>query len=50
VWAFYAEAVRLLLDQAHPGLRCAAAQVGQGSDVIGLGTERSVDREWGPPP
>lgn len=46
--AFYAEAVRPLLDQAFPGLRYAAARIGPGSDVLGFDTPRSVDHDWGP--
>jgi hypothetical protein len=46
--AFYAEAVRPLLDEAFPGLRYAAARVGPGSDAAGFDSERSVDHDWGP--
>ncbi|MGI5239533.1 DUF4037 domain-containing protein [Dactylosporangium sp. CA-139066] len=46
--AFYAEAVRPLLDGAFPGLRHAAARVGPGSEVLGFDGERSVDHDWGP--
>ncbi|GIE32779.1 hypothetical protein Ait01nite_058240 [Actinoplanes italicus] len=45
---FYAEAVRPLLDDAYPGLVHAAARVGQGSEVLGFDTPRSVDHDWGP--
>ncbi|MFC1435049.1 DUF4037 domain-containing protein [Streptacidiphilus sp. N1-3] len=45
---FYAEAVRPLLDAAHPGLPHAAARIGGGSEVLGFDTERSPDHEWGP--
>ncbi|MEV4753768.1 DUF4037 domain-containing protein [Micromonospora sp. NPDC049559] len=46
--AFFAEAVRPLLDEAYPDLRYAAARLGPGSDVLGFDTERSVDHDWGP--
>ncbi len=45
---FYAEVVRPLLGQAFPGLRCAAALIGAGSEVLGFDTERSTDHDWGP--
>ena len=45
---FYTEAVRPILDEAHPGLPHAAARIGGGSEVLGLDTERSPDHEWGP--
>ncbi|GHJ40411.1 DUF4037 domain-containing protein [Streptomyces sp. TS71-3] len=46
--AFYAEAVRPLLDEAVPGLVHSAARLGTGSDVLGFDTERSADHDWGP--
>lgn len=46
--AFYAEAVRPLLDQEFPALRYAAALLGPGSEVLGFDTERSTDHDWGP--
>ena len=46
--AFYAEAVRPLLERAFPRLSYAAARLGQGSEVLGFDSERSVDHDWGP--
>jgi hypothetical protein len=46
--AFYAEAVRPLLDEEYPGLPHAAARVGPGSEVLGFDTPRSADHDWGP--
>jgi len=43
----YEEAVRPILDEAFPGLRYAAARVGEGSEVLGFDSERSADHEWG---
>ena len=45
---FYAEVVRPLLDEAFPGLRYAAAHLGNGSDVLGYDTAMSRDHDWGP--
>ena len=45
--AFYREAVRPLLDAAHPGLRHSAALLGTGSEVLGFDTVRSTDHAWG---
>jgi len=46
--AFYEQAVRPLIERAHPGLRYAAALLGPGSDVSGFDTARSTDHDWGP--
>ena len=45
---FHAEVVRPLLERAFPGLRYAAAHVGNGSDVLGYDTAMSRDHDWGP--
>jgi hypothetical protein len=45
---FYAAKVRPLLEGQFPGLRYAAALIGQGSEVAGFDTERSTDHDWGP--
>jgi hypothetical protein len=44
----YDEAVRPILNDAFPGLRYAAARVGEGSEVLGFDSLRSADHEWGP--
>ncbi len=46
--AFFREAVAPILDAAFPGLIYAAAQIGNGSDVLGYDTARSTDHGWGP--
>ncbi|MBO0870423.1 MAG: DUF4037 domain-containing protein [Micromonosporaceae bacterium] len=46
--AFYSEAVQPLLAKEFAGVRYAAARVGQGSEVLGFDTPRSVDHGWGP--
>ena len=46
--AFYENAVRPLLEHAHPGLVHSAALIGTGSEVVGFDTERSTDHGWGP--
>ena len=45
---FYAAEVRPLLEDQFPGLRYAAALIGQGSEVASFDTERSTDHDWGP--
>ncbi|MFF5549396.1 DUF4037 domain-containing protein [Streptomyces olivaceoviridis] len=44
----YVEAVEPILRDAFPGLRYAAARIGNGSEVLGFDTPRSADHEWGP--
>jgi hypothetical protein len=46
--AFYAEAVRPVLDDALPELPHSAALIGYGSEVLGLDDARSTDHNWGP--
>ncbi|MCB9119183.1 MAG: DUF4037 domain-containing protein [Caldilineaceae bacterium] len=46
--AFYAEAVRPLLDETFPGLPHAAALIGSGSEILGFDDEMSTDHHYGP--
>ena len=46
--AFYAEAVRPLLDENFPGLSHAAALIGSGSEILGFDDEMSTDHHYGP--
>lgn len=46
--AFYAEAVRPILDRRFPDLVHSACLLGYGSEVIGFDDARSRDHCWGP--
>jgi hypothetical protein len=46
--AFYAEAVRPVVEHTVPGLRYSAARIGRGSEVLGFDDEVSQDHDWGP--
>jgi len=45
---FFHQAVAPILEHHFPALRYAAARLGQGSDVLGFDTPRSMDHGWGP--
>ncbi|PYS79068.1 MAG: hypothetical protein DMF66_03990 [Acidobacteria bacterium] len=45
---FFFEAVKPVLDAEFPRLRCGAALIGTGSEVLGFDTEMSADHHWGP--
>ena len=45
---YWHEVVRPIVDDLLPGVPRAAAQIGDGSDVLGFDTERSTDHGWGP--
>ena len=45
---FYHEIVRPLLTEQFPGLVHSAGLMGEGSDVLGFDTARSMDHNWGP--
>jgi len=45
---FYLEQVQPILSANLPGLRYAAALIGEGSGVLGFDTARSRDHDWGP--
>lgn len=44
----YHEAVRPILSARFPGLAHSAGRLGEGSDVLGFDTPRSIDHDWGP--
>lgn len=45
---YWHDVVRPIVDAVLPGAPRAAAQIGEGSDVLGFDTERSTDHGWGP--
>ncbi len=45
---FYHEIVQPILAQNFPGLAHSAALIGNGSEVLGFDTARSMDHGWGP--
>jgi hypothetical protein len=45
--AFFAEAVRPIVERHFPGLVYSAAKLHRGSDVLGFDTPRSMDHDWG---
>jgi len=45
---FFHQAVQPILRSRFPELRYGAARLGQGSDVLGFDTPRSMDHGWGP--
>lgn len=45
---FYREILRELLSRHFPDLPYSAALAGEGSDVLGFDSERSMDHNWGP--
>lgn len=45
--AYWTDVVAPLLEKHLPGLPCAAARLGSGSDVLGLDDDQSRDHDWG---
>ncbi len=45
---YWEEAIRPILSREFPGLSYAAGLLGEGSDVLGFATGRSMDHDWGP--
>lgn len=46
--ALYEDVVAPMIATSFPGLPFAAVLIGEGSDVLGYDTERSMDHDWGP--
>ena len=45
---FFNEEVEPILSSRYPALKCLAALIGRGSEVLGFDTEMSADHHWGP--
>jgi hypothetical protein len=45
---FFHQAVEPILSDHFPNLRYGAGRFGQGSEVLGFDTPRSMDHDWGP--
>jgi len=45
---FFKEAVEPILHSHYPSLKCSAALIGSGSEVLELDDEMSSDHHWGP--
>ncbi|MES2342538.1 MAG: DUF4037 domain-containing protein [Pseudomonadota bacterium] len=45
---YFLDCVEPIIIQHFPGLRFAAALIGDGSEVLGFDTDQSTDHDWGP--